>query len=270
MIWLNRFVGLFVNPFMIGVLVFLVGYILLILRKWKFPDMNGRISHFFNILGVIWFWFWGCSVATRLLGVPLEKKYPPALVQSLPQVDAVVLLGGGISVPKKHLIYPEMHLSADRAWHAARIYKSGRAPFVVTTGIGSSLSDRIVLKEFGVPEYALIRENDARNTEEHVALVEAALHRKYSGNNRKIKILLVTSAWHMRRALLNFSYSNMEIYPAAVDHECMLSASNPLNVYDFVPNANSFLLNTCIFKEYLGYHLYQIKYWFCGVERSTP
>lgn len=262
MFFLNKFVGFFLNPFMIGMMVFTVAFVLHCLGKWKSRFAKGWLVLFLCVFGFLWFWFWGCNVTIRLIGMPLEENYPPMLAADLPKADAVIVLGGGMCADSTgKLPYPEMHMAADRAWHAARIYKAGRTPYVVTTGTGSSDSDRILLLDLGVPDAAIIQENKARNTEEHVALVKEALKKKYPERKGPFKVLVVTSAWHMRRAMLNFEQSDLEVIPAPADHECMMYASAPLRFVNFFPDAESFLMNSYIFKEYLGYYLYRVKYW---------
>ena len=248
---------------MLGMLLLIGGFVLKSLKKWRFQISKNKVGLFLQVTAFVWLWFWGCNVTTRLLGGRLEKPYPPSLAADLPKADAVIVLGGGINADDSgKMIYPELHMAADRAWHAARIYKAGRAPYVVTTGAGSSESDRILLLDLGVPDSVIIQENKARNTEEHVALVSALLKQKYPKKKSHFKVLIVTSAWHMRRALLNFEQSDLDVMPAPADHECTMCASGPVKFVNFFPNAESFVLNSCIFKEYLGYQLYRLKYLF--------
>ena len=262
MFFLNKLVGFFLNPFMIGMIVFSAAFLLHCLGKWRSRFDRGWLVCALSIFGFLWFWFWGSNVTIRLIGMPLEKNYPPVLAKNLPKADAVIVLGGGIrAVGGSKMVYPELHIGADRAWHGARIYKAGRAPYVVTTGTGSSNSDRKLLLDLGVPDKAIIQENIARNTEEHVALVKEALKKKYPDKQGAFKVLVVTSAWHMRRALLNFEQSDFEVMPAPADHECTMYATDPLRFVHFFPDAESFLMNSYIFKEYLGYYLYRVKYW---------
>ncbi len=260
MFWLNKIVGFFLNPLMIGMLLFACGFLLRLLPRWRLCRANGRAAVWLHVAGAVWLWFWGCNATTRLLGVPLERDFPPMLAASLPTADAVLVLGGGMRASGEPCRYPEMHMGADRAWHGARLYHAGRAPVVVTTGTGSSEADHLLLLDLGVPDAAIIREEQARNTEEHVALVKQALALKYPAKQGPFKVLLVTSAWHMRRSLLMFAQSDFEIVPAAADHECLMSASRPLRPRHFFPDAESFLLNSYVFKEHLGYWLYRVKY----------
>ncbi len=269
MFWLNKLVGFFLNPFMIGMMAFVTAFLLRCFRQRKLGFSKDKVAMFLSIFGVLWFWFWGSNVTIRLIGEPLERDYPPVLVKNLPEADAVIVLGGGIRAGDAgKIIYPEMHMAADRAWHAARIYKAGRAPYVVTTGTGSSNSDRRLLLDLGVPDKAIIQENTARNTEEHVFLVKEALKRKYPKKEGPFRVLVVTSAWHMRRAMLNFKQSDLEVIPAATDHECTMYASGPLRFAHFFPDADSFLMNSYVFKEYLGYYLYRVKYYFATTQCS--
>jgi len=260
MFWLNKMVGFVLNPFMLGLLLMVAGVVIGGLRRWRFRVAPGRVAVGLKLAGVVWLWFWGSNATTRLLGTRLERAYPPALAADLPTADAILVLGGGICAVNAKMIYPELHMGADRAWHAARLYQAGRAPYVMTTGAGSHDSDRMLLLDLGVPDAAILVENEARNTEEHVALVYHMLTQRYPDKKGRFKILLVTSAWHMRRALLNFAQGEIEVVAAPADHECLMYASAPLKFGNFFPDAEAFLLNSYIFKEYLGYCLYRVKY----------
>lgn len=261
MFWMNKAVGFVINPFMIGMLLFFAAFFLRLLQRRKSVGARSvKLSMACGVFAFVWLWFWGCNVTIRLLGLPLEKSYPPQEAKTLPTADAIIVLGGGMGASNGMCIYPEMRIGADRAWHGARLYHADRAQYVVTTGTGSGNADRVLLLDLGVPEKAIIREDVARNTEEHVRLVKEALQKKYPQKKGKFKVLIVTSAWHMRRALLNFEQSDFEAIPAAADHECMLAASRPLKLSHFFPDAESFLLNSYIFKEHLGYWLYRVKF----------
>ncbi len=72
-------------------------------------------------------------------------------------------------------------------------------------------------------------------------------------------VLVVTSAWHMRRALLNFSGTGLEAVPAATDHEALVIWGEPLRWYNFFPTCENLARTTTMMKEVVGYWLYQAK-----------
>ena len=88
--------------------------------------------------------------------------------------------------------------------------------------------------------------------------------RKVKSKNEKVKsekpkVLLVTSAWHMRRAKLMFDRyaEGVEVIPAATDYEATVHYSRPIEFTEFVPSADSLAFNSYMFKEWIGYFGYK-------------
>jgi len=113
--------------------------------------------------------------------------------------DVIVVLGGGIA-PARPPHVPEPHLtdSADRIWHAARLYHRGLAPRIIVSGGGraemsEAVAMRIFLTDLGVPLEAIALEGDSLNTIENIRQVRTLV--------KDGRIALITSASHMPRAL---------------------------------------------------------------------
>ena len=197
----------------------------------------------------------------------LEMEYPPQKVEDMPCADAIVLLGGGMSCNTNELIYPEMFQAADRVWHAARLWKAGKAPVVITSGELEAVSTVPLLRDMGLPDSAIIVEPDAKNTEENAQLVAAILKKRVTDPAATSKILLVTSAWHMRRSILMFKRAfaaiardggpQIEIIPAATDYDG-LCCKRPFKYVDIFPSAEFMSKKSYAFKEILGYWGYRL------------
>jgi uncharacterized SAM-binding protein YcdF (DUF218 family) len=67
----------------------------------------------------------------------------------------------------------------------------------------------------GVPLDVIWVEGQARNTIENGIYVQQMISEK----KLSPKVLLVTSAWHMRRAMMIFGSVGLDPVPAAIDHE---------------------------------------------------
>ncbi|MBV5273815.1 MAG: YdcF family protein, partial [Lamprocystis purpurea] len=72
----------------------------------------------------------------------------------------------------------------------------------------------------GVPERAMVLEEQSRNTRENARFSVALLRERGIGS-----MVLVTSALHMRRALGLFAAEGMQVFPAATDHEARRPAA---------------------------------------------
>ena len=274
---LNKLVGFLLSPLGITLLLLSIGLVLFF-RRCR------RTALGFCCTAFVWLLIWSLPGLTQILGLYLEEAYPPQRVEEMPQADAIVLLGGGMSANPRKSPYPEMHLAADRVWHAARLYKAGKAPIIIPTGSGDCESTEPLLRDLGVPQSAIVGEYEARNTEENAKFVECLLRERVescrlnvesyelnvesqsnNSNNQTIqqsnkpRILLVTSAWHMRRAVLMYQkYApGLEIIPAATDHE-EIAADYPWQFWQHLPSGQALGRNSELAKELVGYWGYRL------------
>ena len=85
--------------------------------------------------------------------------------------------------------YAELYQSADRAYFAAALWKTGKAPIIIPSSGNAINCDAKFLKDLGVPESAVVVENGAKNTEENAKRIV----RKFGcSSNRTTCVLLVT------------------------------------------------------------------------------
>lgn len=200
-------------------------------------------------------WICAMPVTSELLAKWIEADYYPVRnVQELPQADAIVLLGGGIGVPPEgsDWPYPDLKESADRAWHAARIYKAGKAPKIYCTGPDVSRSTPPFLKDLGVPAEAIVPLDGPRNTEEEARLYNEAIERRT--DEKKRQILLVTSAAHMKRAVRIFAKfaPELEVVPAAIDFAYIDRLDREFKVRRYLPNVAALGSFNSLLHEFLG------------------
>lgn len=246
---LNKIVGACLNPLVIGFALALLGGICACLKRRRLGVCLAAVS-------VLWLWLWSTPMMYRWLGCALEDGWPVVKAEEAPMADAIVLLGGGMGANTNAYPYAEMWSGADRVWHAARLYKAGKAPIIIPTGSCERESAVPLLQDLGVPESAILVEDEARNTEENAKFVARLL----DGRIEKPRVLLVTSAWHMRRSMLMYKMyaPNLEIIPSATDYEATVVTGHPFRLWDLWPDANAFNSNSYLFKEYLGYWGYRL------------
>lgn len=241
MYYLNKIVGFVISP--IGIAI--VGGQAALLCAWR---NRQRQAKWFGWAAVVWLWLWMTPLMTWVVGVPLEREFlvdgrVPA-VETFPAADAIVLLGGSMAIETNLSSYAEMATSADRVWQAARLYKAGKAPKVIATGKEANDTTLPLLKDMGVPEEC-VSFCDARNTEEEAKGV--------AGMDAK-RILLVTSAWHMKRARQMFGMyaPEVEVICAPADFENVIMAKQALWMRALVPDYNAFYLNSVALHEWVG------------------
>ncbi|MBR2837501.1 MAG: YdcF family protein [Kiritimatiellae bacterium] len=244
---LNKVVWFFINPVALPLIGAIAGGVLLARGKgWR----RFGACLLFASLGILW--FESTPACLHLVGDPLERPYlATQSVDSLPSADAIVLLGGGMG-KRGDMAYPEMYDAADRVWHAARLWKAGKAPVVVASGTGELDAAVPLLLDFGVPRDAIVVDGESRNTYENSRFTEKLiLSRAGAATNSPPSALLVTSAWHMPRALGNFSKTSLRVVPAAADFG--VSNSRVRFWWDWVaPSADALMRNNICFKEWMG------------------
>ncbi len=241
-----------------------------------------RLAKWLGGLTVAWLWLWMTPIMTWVVGVPLEREFlvdgrVPA-VETFSETDAIVLLGGSMGVETNLSQYAEMWTSADRVWQAARLYKAGKSSKIIATGDYAKDTTLPLLKEFGVGEET-VSFLDARTTEEeakgirelfsrveHVDRVDGGIgsRKERKDDSRveggEVKVFLVTSAWHMKRARLMFNkYApEIEVVCAPADFENTFMACQTPFFKVVLPDSTIFYLNSVAFHEWVGIVGYSI------------
>ena len=248
MYYLNKIIWAMVNPLAIGMLLVLAG---IVFACWR----RRRTSIALLVAAVAWLWYWSMPLVSDALGASLEAEFEPKPIAELPKADAIVLLGGGMNAASNVYPYPNLCAAADRVWHAARLYKAGKAPLIVPSGTGSDLCEVPFLEDLGVRSRDIRAEAGSRNTEENAKFVADLLK-----DRPRPKVLLVTSAWHMRRALLMYRrYApNLEIVPAPADYEYTVKRAQPFTGGDLCPDYYALEASGTAWKEILGYWWYKV------------
>ena len=249
----NKIVWFFLNPVVVPLVAAFVGAALL-RRRAKL----GRVI-LFSALALLW--FESTLLCVVLLGIPLERPYLASQsVEGLPKADAIVLLGGGIGKVDE-MTYPDMYEGADRVWHAARIWKAGKAPVVVVSGSNDLEAAVPLLLDLGVPREAIVVDNESRNTYENSRFSESLILERRAAaepagtpkDEAPPRILLVTSAWHMPRACGNFAKTSLGVVPAAADFSTYNALHSVHHWWDWIaPSADSMARTNYLFKEWLG------------------
>jgi uncharacterized SAM-binding protein YcdF (DUF218 family) len=147
-----------------------------------------------------------------------------------------------------------MNGQADRLLHAVSLYKAGKAPVVIVSGGSRSWEApeavlmAEILEEMGIPADAILQERVSRNTKEN-ALYTGQLLAKHGLK----QVLLVTSAFHMRRAETMFRLEGINLIPSATDYRVV---NVPPVVPKWLPTVDDLQRTTYAIREYVGFWAY--------------
>ncbi|KQY52459.1 YdcF family protein [Lysobacter sp. Root494] len=169
-------------------------------------------------LAFLWTATWSVPVVSDGLRSSLEDRHVVVPEASLPSADAIVVLGGASRYwwLQREDVDP-WELGSSRLAAGARAWLSKRAPIVILTGGrgGRDASEaarmKTAIQRLGVPASVLVLEERSRNTEDNAINTARLAHPL--GVRR---ILLVTSALHMPRAMLLFERQGFEVTPVPV------------------------------------------------------
>ena len=261
-VFLSKFLPLFVYPLGLGSILLALALILRGRRRLQTGLLVGALV----VLGL-----GGNRWVSYGLARSLEWQYLPA--EEIPQAEAIVVLGGATESGQYPRPTTEVNSAGDRVLYAARLYKQGKAPVILlsggnitwlsgrTTTPAAEMADLMSLMD--IPPQALWLQPASENTQEDAEFSAQML--KERGIQR---VLLVTSAIHMPRAMALFRHQGIEAIPAPTDYtvtqaglDNLASLEPQTLLVNLMPNASSLGLTTNALKEYFGLLVYRLKGW---------
>ena len=249
---LTKLLSLLLYPLNQAILLALLALLALLLHRSRTAVCSLAVA-------IAWLYLCSTAVFADFLMGTLEDPYPPRALSVTARADAIVLLGGAIRGDVHMGSLGDLNQQADRLVHAVALYKAGKAPRLLVTGGGApgerSEAEimRDLLQVMGVPEPAILMEDRSRNTYQNAIYTAAKLEQL--GLN---KILLVTSAFHMRRSEALFAARGLEIIPAPTDYQRLIG---PAVVPRWLPGVSDLWRTTHALHEILGYRVYRYRGW---------
>lgn len=260
MLFLEKFLPLFVYP---------LGFALILLVLSLIMRQNSKAETFFFVLAIMILWLSSTRYMALTLVRSLEWRYRP--LPEIPAADVIVVLGGGTESPQYPRPMVEINAAGDRVIYAAELYKQGKGSFILVSGGNiPELDARTttpaedmsqLLTMLGVPQDVIWLQPYSANTEQDAEYSSRLL--KASGITR---VILVTSAIHMPRAVELFTAYGMDVTPAPVDYTVTQQVWDDLwggswqeMLISAMPNASSLSQTTNAMKEYIGMLVNSIK-----------
>ncbi|GAQ95714.1 hypothetical protein TAGGR_3190 [Thermodesulfovibrio aggregans] len=231
MFFLKKFLTSLILP--PGILIVLFLLLALLEKKRKFV-------RFLAVSSAIFVYLISIEPVKDLLLYPLEVNY--TITDKL-NANAIIILGGGIR--SKDSLTED---TANRLLAGYKLYKKTKIPVIVSGGaVEGKISDASamasMLKELGVEPEKIIEEDKSRDTYQNALYVsEICKERNFR------KVIVVTSAYHMKRAMKLFKRTGLEVIPYAADFK----RSNYYNIYSFLPKFSNFAISSKAIREYIA------------------
>ena len=221
MFLVKKFLAAFFSPLSLGLEVLILGVVCLWFTK---KQKTGKVLVAIALVFLIVCSFEGIS--GRILQT-LEAQYPPITISkisaqmgqspALPSIKWIVVLAGGV-VGDQGMPYQLQisHYSRERLIEGIRLYRLlPGSKLILTGGIGFDGSPEAttlsrVAEELGVAKDDMILEVEARDTKDHPLYVRALV--------QDDPFILVTSAFHMPRAMKLFAKQGLFPFPAPAGH----------------------------------------------------
>jgi len=253
---LSKVIPLLLYPFNLALWCLILAWLLWLTKRRGF-------AAFFLTLALAILLVAGNPRTAEYLLASLEQQYPPVAISELPNADAIVVLGGGIGIPLPPRQDIDLGGSADRYLYATRLFQAGKARMIVLSGgnvfpqpgfEGEAVYAAQLLQSWNVPAEAILIESQSRNTYQN-----AVETKKLLAKNKLNKVLLVTSAAHMPRALAVFRHQAIDTTPATTD--VLVVKQNQPAALQWIPNIGALGGTTYAVREYLGIWYYRLRDW---------
>ena len=237
------------------VLVLLLASLLLARRR---PRIGQTIGWIALLVLVTACWTSGSEVLMRAL----ESRYPRPPTIDMQRQVGVVVLGGALSDPALWAAHHQVGLNeqAERMTEAVallrqyphlRLVFSGGIANIAGAGATEAVRARVFFNAMGVDPARVVYEDRSRNTYEN-ALYSAAL----ADVDKRQPWLLLTSAFHMPRAMGVFTHVGWNVTPWPVDYR-----TTPADGwFDFSLHSGPALW-TLALHEWLGIAAYRMAGW---------
>lgn len=244
MIYLHKLLPLVISPLVIVMGLLTIG----IIKK----------NTLFLIAAVLLIYVSSMPIVSSTLFRFLESGEVRLEPQDTPQADAIVVLSGMLVwVQSKRGLVQEWN-DPDRFFAGVELATLSHAPKLIFTGgrlpWESGLeTEGHQLKKYAqrlnIPENKIFVTEEVQNTEQEAFAVNKLL--KNSKN-----IILVTSAFHMKRAKALFENAGLTVFPYPVDFRV---ATCTLTLMDFLPNAGALSQTDAAVHEFAGIVFYKLK-----------
>lgn len=186
----------------------------------------------------------------------------PRPVMHMKQYEVGIVLTG-ITINRQKSLDDRVYLSegADRIMHALMLYRAGKIKKILITGGNIDITGKVstseavllakILQQAQVPNEDIILETKARNTRENALFSKKILIERFP----KQSYLLITSGFHMRRAMACFHKVGLQ--PDAFSAGFYTYDKAVLDAY-IIPSGRAWHLWSILIHEVAGFVVYRL------------
>ena len=248
MIYLHKFLPIFLSPIFLVIMVVIYG---LVMEK-KRPI----------IVAISLFYIFSTPLISDRIFYLMENSIQKPTLNELPKVEAIVVLSGMISYVKAGTFSGNEWSDPDRFFNGIDLIRENKADLLIFTEAvlpwsRSKIAEGSFLKmralDLGIDNDKILVTEKVQNTSDEAIAVLKVL------KNVDLKIILVTSAFHMPRALSLFEGQGFKVIPFPVDYKV---TERDLTVMDFFPSSSGLSKTSIATREILGRTYYKLLSWF--------
>ncbi len=207
------------------------------------------------LTGVAALYLFSTPVVATFILRPLENAYPPSTIAAAPSADAIVVLSGGIV---RGVMPPGVQWgdAANRYFTGYDLAMAGKAPSIIFTDAGTEDAR-------GGSQAVLVRQAAIRGGVAQDRIIVTGKVLTTADEAREVaqiptvhSVLLVTSAFHMPRAVLLFQNRGLKVYPFPTDERTW--SKSYLISTSFIPTSSAIQRSEEAMREYLGLTIYRL------------
>lgn len=205
-----------------------------------------------------------CTPVASILLSGLEDQVPKVQLKQLPATDAILCLGGGVEPSLSEPLGFHLKIGADRLSMALTLAAAGKAPLLILGGGGYPHQGRMFSEADAVRDYLAAHvplkiqvHSIGACSDTHDEALKVAALMKQRGLKR---LLLVTSASHMPRAMATFSKAGVQVIPVPCNYLSSLNHLGDLQLLHW-PSHHGFEIFACWMHEIIGHYVYHWRGW---------
>lgn len=189
-------------------------------------------------------------------------------VKEIHQPYDIGILLGGYSISTNRLLNDNrlfhLNFGANRITQAIELYKLGKIKKILLSGGNGNIlkkgaPESVNAKQFlirlGIPVTDILIETESRNTHENALFSKEILQKETEG--KAVRLLLITSAFHIYRSELCFKKVGLQTTPFSVDFHAHKSFAFQLS--DLVPSPKAIQHWQLLIKELVGIIVYRLR-----------